>query len=451
MKDYVVYVRERIQGEATDDVALNDALQTIKENGCGELRWARTLYIKNPIYINYKEYSALLLHGFGEVSKIKVDDNADYMESVLTIDYSGDEYGARAVNIEQVYIDCNNRADHGLVLGGTHPVVQSRFTLLNIVNAMHYGLVLDATQNCHFDLVNVEHCYGALRLINGAGNNVFTKCEFNEDIYNKDQERDTPLISFEQDPTRYSFGRNGFGNTPQMNIFINPVIERYNGKREINLEYGNHNIFIDAEIQYDKIYDGGECIYISEGSSYNKISMRLNVSQNPFNGIENKEIPVNNLGFGNTFHDSFVQNCISPAVIKSNKVTYCRNVYTNNNIDVLQTYGVDDGHAYNVDRVARYFYDNNDINDLKIGQIGFRDSNTPGVENDLLIKMKDGQIFRIMTEKYDDKYAKKYKAEVEKFNTLQETLLKTQKELNDLKNQKSEENKPEEASSETTN
>ena len=420
-----------------DDNAIQEALNKVKNNGCGEIRWGRTLIISKPIYIDYYHYKALSLHGFGEASKIQVsDDVVDILDSVLTIDYTNDEYGARGLKIDQVYIDCNYRSKHGIVLGGEHPVSQSYFTLVNIIKAINYGLVLDATQNCHFNLVNVEHSYGALRLINGAGNNLFTKCEFNEDIENKDQNYDVPLISFDKDETRKSFGHNGFEDTPQMNIFINPVIERYSGKRQIEFKYGNNNSFIEAEIQYNKITDDGECIYLGENSSYNKISMRINACQDEARGMTNTVIPVNNFGYCNTFYDSYVKNCNTKAVIKANKVTYCRNILINDNTDVLYIYDVNEGHAYNVDNRARYFYHNNDINDLKMGQIGFRDCDTPGVENDLLIKMQHGQIFKILTEKYDDKYANKYKDGVDKYNEIKQQLIEVQKELDDLKNSK---------------
>lgn len=441
MKEYVVYIednpiKDTPEKESFDDKLIEDALGKIKKNGGGELRWARTLKIKKEIKINYKEYGALSFQGIGEISKIVVSKNVDKLESVITIDYGDDnldnfetdQYGARSIKMENIYIDCNENAKHGLVLGVHHPVVQSNFKMINIVKSTDYGLVLDSTQNSHFDLVNVEQCGGSLLLLNGAGNNVFTKCEFNENT-----NLDLHLISFEErhykneinkeeyfswtdtskNSTRF---RNGFENTAQMNTFINPVIERFKGKHSIYFGKANNNYFINAEIEYDDISNGGACIYISENSSFNKINMRLCCSSKV------KEIPIINNGFANTFYDSFVQECYAPAIIKSSKVVYCRNILTNNNAKILILDGVEEGHAYNVDRNIKYFYNNNDINSLEIGQIGFRDNHTPGGENDLLIKLQNGQIFRIMTEKYEDKYKNHYQKKESIYYDMQKRL-----------------------------
>ena len=188
MKEYVVYIednpiKDTPEKESFDDKLIEDALGKIKKNGGGELRWARTLKIKKEIKINYKEYGALSFQGIGEISKIVVSKNVDKLESVITIDYGDDnldnfetdQYGARSIKMENIYIDCNENAKHGLVLGVHHPVVQSNFKMINIVKSTDYGLVLDSTQNSHFDVVNVENCGGGILLLNGAGNNVFTK------------------------------------------------------------------------------------------------------------------------------------------------------------------------------------------------------------------------------------------------------------------------------------
>ena len=411
--------------------ALLDTINAIKTNGGGMLTWIGEIVIDESIIINLRDAPGLSIKGYGERTILKVSDNVILNDGALIIDYGDDDlstfddqqYGVRSFSIENLYIDCTYvketnqcHAKHGLVLGVHHPVVQSNFKMVNIVNSYDYGLVLDSTQNSHFDVVNVENCGGGILLLNGAGNNVFTKCEF-------DANRDTNLhlISFEErhfkngidgedyfswtDTSKESTRtRNGFYNTAQMNIFINCVIERFTGDTEIYFGRANNNSFIDCEIQANKY---NRIIYISENSSHNKLSFRMGISQ-PKND-RNINTPIINDGCDTLIYNSYVENAGSEYIIDTCKVMKVQNLELSNPDDVkIMTERMDEGYAHNVDRNIKYFWKWDSIDKLECGQMAFRDVNCPNnADGDIILKVKDGKYYKLMAIPYEDPFTRK--------------------------------------------
>lgn len=357
-------IPKREEGEINDSPAIKRAIKKLTESGGGEIRWTGILEIDEPIDLIDGRIS---IRGIGEISIIKAVKSMDYC---LRVDFNS-QYGARGVEISHVYIDCNNLAKEGIRAGYENPMVQSLFKVITISNALEYGLVVDSTQNSQFTLVNMENCGGGIKLLNGAGNNVFLKCEINGNKNGLSQ------ILFDKDSDRPGYYNNGFDGKPQKNVFIGCVTERISSGNNITINYGMSNEFISHEIECTSMTESS--IIMRENSNYNYISFRM--------ACGNSEvIPILNEGYRNILQNSYVENSSSQYLAMVTRTLIINGVYSNRKFEVLNNAG-DAG--YNVIKDANANY--GDFDNLTMGQFGFD-------ENDVLKFKGKNKLATIKTE-----------------------------------------------------
>ncbi len=85
------------------------------------------------------------------------------------------QYGNRYGVIRDLCIDGDHKATSGIELNNV--VVGRSFYDLQINNINGTALQLDATQNCNFQSLHIEVAQMGIALLNGAGNNLFTRIE----------------------------------------------------------------------------------------------------------------------------------------------------------------------------------------------------------------------------------------------------------------------------------
>lgn len=342
------YVPKKEEGETSHTPAIKRAISKLTELGGGEIRWIGTLEIEEPIDLTGLNIS---IKGVGEVSIIKAIKSMDYC---LRLDYNS-QYGARGVEISNLYIDCNNLANEGLQVGHNNPVVQSLFTSITISNSLKYGLVVDTSQNCQFTLINMENCAGGIQLLNGAGNNVFLKCEINGN------KNGLPQIIFDKDPTRLGYNNNGFAGKPQKNVFIGCITERIESGNNILINYGMSNEFISHEIECTNMTESS--IVMRENANYNYISCRMACGNSSI-------VPVFNEGYRNIIQNSYIENSSAQYFAIVTRTLIMNGVYSNREIKVKSNAG-DEGYNIIMDSNASY----GDFSDLSIGKFGFDSNN----------------------------------------------------------------------------
>lgn len=124
--------------------------------------------------------------------------------------------GNRGGAVHDFTIDGNNTGDPD---GGLYLDLTASRSYFNIAvtDVDGHGLVLDTTQNCSFDTIEVTNCRGGgIVLDNGAGGNLFLRCEVaNNDI---------GLATRDTRPGAHS----GYPFGPSRNLFIHSIFEDYN-------------------------------------------------------------------------------------------------------------------------------------------------------------------------------------------------------------------------------
>lgn len=171
--------------------------------------------------------------GIGNASEIKASAAITMLRLSSTSNY-GNRYGV----LSNLKINGNNIATIGLDLA--HVIVKRSFSNLQIDFINGTGLQMDSTQNCTFDSVHFESCVIGIRLLNGAGNNKFIRCEINASA--------SYGLVFDVDTTLPGYNNNAFNNTSQGNDFDKCIIERGNGIYGVFIKVGKRNLLKHCDI-----------------------------------------------------------------------------------------------------------------------------------------------------------------------------------------------------------
>ncbi len=298
---------ERLDSETNDSLAIKRCINKLISLGGGILCIDGTLEIDTPINIDTNYIS---IKGHGENSIIKAISQMNY---ILKISYS-DLYGNRGLNFSDFFIDCNNLAKDGILVGSTNPVVESSFHNIKIKNSTQWGMVVDATQNSLFSLIDIE---------NGAGNNVFLKCE----LANASK-LDNILLDIDNSYSGYNL--NLFSRIPQSNNFINCVTESGTRQNCININYGIYNNFIKHEFECEECTNS--CIKFGTNSQYNNITGRIAMGNNSV-------LPVINNGFMNKLYDMYIENFTNDIFAETSNTLIMQNVSGNKTLNIRNTAG----------------------------------------------------------------------------------------------------------------
>lgn len=171
----------------------------------------------------------------GEGNKSKIKSTAAVPMLILS---SNDQYGNRYGVIRDLSIDGDQKATSGIELNNV--VVGRSFYDLQINNINGTALLLDATQNCNFQSLHIERAITGIALLNGAGNNLFTRIEI--------EKINRYGLIMDADPSKKGYDNNGFNNSATNNSFLKAVIERGSAQYGIKINYGNKNVFRDCDI-----------------------------------------------------------------------------------------------------------------------------------------------------------------------------------------------------------
>ncbi|MGG2201595.1 glycosyl hydrolase family 28-related protein [Paenibacillus validus] len=181
----------------------------------------------------------------GEGNKSRIKSTAAVPMFILS---SINQYGNRYGVIRDLCIDGDHKATSGIELNNV--VVGRSFYDLQINNINGTALQLDATQNCNFQSLHIEVAQMGIALLNGAGNNLFTRIEI--------EKISRFGLIMDVDPSIKGYNNNGFNNSATNNSFLKAVIERGNAQYGIKINYGNKNVFRDCDITLGA--EGGESI-----------------------------------------------------------------------------------------------------------------------------------------------------------------------------------------------
>ncbi len=329
----IILSPKRLNAETNDSPAIERCINKLINLGGGTLFIDGILEINNPININNNYIS---IKGNGENSVIKVISQMDY---AIKIFYSN-IYGNRGLDFRNFFIDCNNLARDGILVGSINPVVESSFYNIKIKNSIQWGMIVDSTQNSLFSLVDIENCGGNLKLINGAGNNVFLKCELANAT-----KLDNILLDIDSSYSGYN--SNLFSRIPQNNNFINCVTEGGSRKNCININYGIYNNFIKHEFESTECTNS--CINFGTNSQYNSITGRIAMGYN-------EVLHIINNGFMNKIYDMYLENFSNNIFAKTSNRLILQNVTGNKTLNIENTAG---DIAFNIlkDSNSIYSYD----------------------------------------------------------------------------------------------
>lgn len=267
------------KGDAkTDDTAcITNALQFASDKGVsvffpkGIYNISSTLYIPNNVSI----------FGVGNSSELR----AVSPISILTLESDRNEYGNRYGLISELRLNGNGKSVAGMNL--SYVVVMRSFRNIQIDNVNGVGIILDSTQNCIFDSVNIGFCLIGVKLLNGAGNNKFVRCAIYESKFIG--------VLFDADTSLYSYNNNAFNNTPQGNEFDKCIIERGTAEYGVCIEVGKRNAIKHCDITSGTVSK----VYISRDNrnSLNRFEICTLISTGP-------------LCIKNNGYKTFVSNCI---------------------------------------------------------------------------------------------------------------------------------------------
>ena len=290
----------RLSNESDDTLAVKRAIEQCKNMKGGLIQFSGTLYVTEPIKIDSKYIN---INGLGENSIIKYTGEPK-IKSVITFD-CGDWYGLRSIVCSGFTVDANNNAEHCYLLGDTAPLVEVSFNRLIAKNSIGYGFVFDCTQNSKFELLNTFNCGGGVALLNGAGNNTFTRCDISN-ILTKES------FYFDSDENYNCYKGNIFGNAPSNNKFYDCISETNEGTYFINCVNGKRNLFYKLELS---VHSNSGGLNFGTNSQFNKIE-KCNFAYNSKNFT-----PIVTNGFKNNFDEIYIENCLSNTTIKATNRT----------------------------------------------------------------------------------------------------------------------------------
>ncbi|MDF2926681.1 MAG: right handed beta helix region family protein [Paenibacillaceae bacterium] len=344
-QDMVINVKDygaKGNGTADDTAAIKAAIAVAANTGGGLIFLPYgTFNISEEIHLPHKEIG---LVGVGQGSTLKAVAPIKGAMVKLT---GATEYGNRGAPLKDFFLDCNNQADTGLLVGAStgtgYTTVERYFHNIKIQGAKVWGMIVDAAQNCYFSLMNMEYNAGHLYIVNGAGNHVFMKSEFND-------VSSTHHLRIDKSKSLAGFGKNGFADTPQMNKFINCLFERgAKYQSNIHIEYGNANSFLYCEF---------EC----QGAQAASVYIGPNCSMNSFTECrwaaygQNKPI-IQTSGYQTSLEKLYFENAGGTHIEVKNATYLGQYIAANNNLKIVNAAG-DIGGNLRMNTAPRYIYDN---------------------------------------------------------------------------------------------
>lgn len=184
-----------------------------------------------------------------------------------------------------------------------------------------------------------------MALLNGAGNNVFLKCEFN-------QSTNLPHLFIGSDPNFPGYNHNDFSNGPEHNQFIGCVIERGSNTypHNIKVELGRNNYFQNCDIDTSNSRSAG--VEISAQVSFTYFDSCR------FSGARTNPNPaINNNGYRTTVSQTTFENYNNPEICTSNSI-YLNNNTADSNYGFTRVQNVAGNIAANIkDTSAPYYID----------------------------------------------------------------------------------------------
>lgn len=172
--------------------------------------------------------------------------------------------------LKDIAIDCDTKAKDGL---DVEVAVQRLFENLYITNCKRTGMQLSLSQNNLFIGVDTEHngtasgqtcaaptpfeCAAGVRLDNGAGNNLFVRCENNQNVPYQ-------LVIWDNPSTPNT---DGFQQGPSLNKWVGGIFERIVDPGYINQIYirsGEGNEFRDNDVSCTGPSTAMTCVRITQ-------------------------------------------------------------------------------------------------------------------------------------------------------------------------------------------
>lgn len=213
-------------GVTDDTAAIQAAMATADAAGGGIVFFPVGTYL---ITSALNVLTHVSLWGSGYSSQIKANAAIPMLSlQWTTASLTGNRYGV----IGQLYLNGNNIATYGI---NAELVVERHFRDIQIMNVNGPGLQIDAGQNSVYESIIIQSCDEGLVLLNGAGNNLFLRCEIAENI--------TEGLLMKQDVTTAGYTRNMFTNEPTGNKFVKCIVELDTANYGVNMLNGWRNVF----------------------------------------------------------------------------------------------------------------------------------------------------------------------------------------------------------------
>lgn len=242
-----------------DSIAFNRAFDYCKQIKGGTITWQGKCAIANPLIIDSHYIN---IDAFGSNSVIQAIDELGYC---IIIDYGTNTDGLRQIRLKNFRIDAFRKAKTGLLVGNNTTAVTCLFENIYIENAMDYGLILDATQACEFNMVRTYKCHGSVKLLNGAADNVFTNCDFSDAIINHN-------VVSAKDENYNGYKLNIYNNWPTRNRFINGTIGHSENEGLVKISCGTDIEFTNIMFDLQKTLCDDYCFLIDVDSMFTKFT-----------------------------------------------------------------------------------------------------------------------------------------------------------------------------------
>ncbi|MGG2201594.1 glycosyl hydrolase family 28-related protein [Paenibacillus validus] len=321
--------------------SIQQAIHAALGAGGGSVYLPVGVYLISQTLVIDKANIGLVGNGFGSI--LRASTNLDFVIKIT----GNNVFGNRGASIRDFFIDCARKANNGMLIGSTPQgtVVGRYIHNVNISYALNWGIVIDAAQNNLFSLLDLEYNNGQMALLNGAGNNMFLKCEFN-------QSTNLPHLFIGSNPNFSGYNNNDFDNGPENNHFIGCVIERGSNTypHNIKVEFGNNNHFDGCDIETTASRLAG--IEIAAKVSFTQFNFCR------FNGAKTNPNPaINNNGYRTTVSQTTFVN-YSKLEIRTSNAIIMNNNTSNTNTGSVRIQNVAGNIAANIkDSSAPYYID----------------------------------------------------------------------------------------------
>ncbi|WP_128918053.1 hypothetical protein [Bradyrhizobium nanningense] len=199
---------------------------------------------------------------------------------VLSVD-ADEAHGNREGEVNNLIIDGGRRASCGLYVG---LAVHRTFRNITVRGVSGDAIIVDAGQNNLFENLNTEDCQVALRLCNGAANNLFVRCSFSDASLRN--------IILGRSPELGGARWKMFDNHPCQNTFERIIAEYGRAEIVVDVDSGRFNSFRDIVISGGG--RSGPSLRLGKESS-------LNHFDRPYVGGGGGHTGVLQEGFGNSF------------------------------------------------------------------------------------------------------------------------------------------------------